>query len=181
MKKVNTPKAQLSLSITNLQNFLWLHKKFPKYFSGYRHSKELMKIYKILIDRPKVWENKIEYEKLEPEEKLHLVFGTDYRHIYTYKAIQNFTLNVGEIKNPELIASIELIKAARDIREGDTILIRRDTRDEDLKIDLQILSGGLFQDSTEDWKVFTLDTIDLKEIRKFIKLVDDDGIKESYG
>lgn len=179
LKIVKTPKAQLSVSVPRLQELLWHKRKFPRYFSKYRYSADLMKIYKVLIDRPKAWENKVQYE-LSPEEKLHHVFGTDFRHIYTYKAIEDFTLIVGEIKNPDQLASPGLVQDARQIRAGDTMLIRKDTRDEELKVDLQILSEGLFQDSSEDWKVFTLDTVDLKTIRQSIKLVDSDGIRESY-
>jgi len=176
---LNTPKAQLSLSVSRLQELLWLNREFPKYFNSFRASPELMKIYKVLIDIPRVWENQIRYD-LEPEEKLHLVFGTDYRHIYTYTVTEDFTLNVGKIKNSSEITDISLINAARQIKAGDTVLIRRDTRDEDLTVDLQILSQGLFQDSSEDWKVFELDTVDLKHIRKYLNLVDQDGMHEQY-
>ena len=84
MKKLKIPKAQLSVSVPRLQELLWHKRKFPL-LSKYRYSADLMKIYKILIDRPKAWENKVQYE-LSPEEKLHHVFGTDFRHIYTYKS-----------------------------------------------------------------------------------------------
>jgi len=171
------PKAHLSLAVPSLQEILFEGRRFPKYFSAYRYSAELMKIYKILVDMPAAWENKVKYE-LNPEEKLHLVFGTDYRHIYTYKVIENFYLELGEFKNQNEIAGIEFQRAARDLKVGDIVLVRKDTRDEDLKIDVQILTQGLFQDSTEDWKVLTMDTLDLGYIRKFLKLVDSDGMRE---
>lgn len=174
---LKTPKAQLTIAVQKLQNLLWLHRNYPKYFLSFKASKELMKIYKILIDRPSVWENKIKYE-LNPEEKLHLVFGTDYRNIYVYKVIEDFTLSLGEFKFKDEILDSNLLDLARQLRVGDVVLIRKDTRDEDLKIDLQILTKGIFQDDSEDWKVFTLDTVDLKHIRKYLKLVDSDGVNE---
>jgi len=176
---LNTPKAQLSLAITKLQNLAWLNRSYPKYFSPYRSSPELMKIYKLFIDRPSVWENNIKYD-LNPEEKLHLIFGTDFRHIYTYEVTEDFTLSFGEFKFKEDILDSELINMARQFKQGDIVLIRKDTRDEDLKVDIQVLSEGLFQDSTEDWKVFTIDTVDLKHIRKYLKLVDSDGMNECF-
>jgi len=44
---LNTPKAQLSLSVSRLQELLWLNREFPKYFNSFRASPELMKIYKV--------------------------------------------------------------------------------------------------------------------------------------
>lgn len=171
------PKAHLTVAVPKLQEILFEGRDYPRYFAPYRYSAELMKIYKILVDSPSVWENSIKYE-LNPEEKLHLVFGTDYRHIYTYEVIEEFFLNFGEFKNQNEIAGIEFQRAARTLRVGDQLLIRKDTRDEELKVDVQILTGGLFQDFTEDWKVLTMDTIDVGHIRKYLKLIDSDGMNE---
>ena len=82
------------------------------------------------------------------------------------------------LKNQNEIAGIEFQRAARTLRVGDQLLIRKDTRDEELKVDVQILTGGLFQDFTEDWKVLTMDTIDVGHIRKYLKLIDSDGMNE---
>lgn len=173
----NKPKAKLSLAVTTLQENLFRLKKFPKYFMSFRYSPDLMKVYKLLIDKPKAWGNNLKYE-VDAEEKVHLVFGTDYRNIYTYEVTEDFYLNIGEFKNQEQIAGIDFQKAARQLRAGDTLLVRKDTRDEELKIDIQILTKGLFQDSTEDWKVLIADTQDLGYIRQYIKLVDSDGVNE---
>ena len=67
------------------------------------------------------------------------------------KAIEDFTLVVGRLK-PRSAGFQSLVQDARQIRAGDIILIRKDTRDEELKVDLQILSDYL--GFLEDWKVF---------------------------
>lgn len=175
--KVKAPKAKLSKPVEVIQKVLWRGEVPPAWCRPYRYSSELMKIYKILIDMPRAWSDSIEYE-LDPEEKVHLVFGTDYRNVYSYEAIEDFKLTVGRFKEEWAVLDGRRLEAARTVRKQDLILIRHDTREESLTVDLQILSDGLLQDDSEDFKVFVIDSIDLKHIRPKLKLVDAGGVYE---
>lgn len=178
-KKYVVPKLGLTMPAQALQSFLWTDKKYPDLFSLYMNSPALMKIYKILVDMPRTWHDHMEYD-LAPDAKLNLVFGADYRTIYEYECIEPFVMNLGVLKNPHEVADAEMIKAARQIQPGNTILVRYDTRDEDMKLDLQILTRGIFQDSSEDWKMFIIDTVDFKHIRRYLKLKDSGGVNEIF-
>lgn len=173
------PRAKMEgLNVKALQDSIWLDREYPIYFRSYRTSKELIKIFKLLVFIPALWHDGIVYET-SPEEKLHTVFGTDSRHIFTYKAVQDFTLNVGEINEKlEQIPPEFTPTKLRKIYKDDLILIRVDTRDEELKVDLQVLTCGLFQDTSDDFRNFRIDTSDLTSFRKYLKLVDKDGIEE---
>lgn len=175
--KAKAPKARISIPVKQLQNLLFLNSKMPDVFPSFKCSPELMKIYKILIDSPKTWENSLEYE-LDPLSKLDLVFGIGHRHIFTYRCYQDFYLNVGELSDQTIPRLPEEIKLARWVQKGDTILIRYDDRDENQVVDVQILTSGLMQDDSEDWKQFTMDTVDLKQIRPYLKLLDKKDIYE---
>jgi hypothetical protein len=47
-------------------------------------------------------------------------------------------------------------------------------------MDMQVLTCGLFQDLSDDFRNFRLDSSDIAQFRKHLKLVDSDGIKEAY-
>lgn len=170
------PRARLTgLSVTQLQKLLWIKREYPEYFRSFKASPELMNIYRILVDKPKTWQDNLQYWP-DPAEKLHLVFGTDYRHIFSYRAVEQFKLEFGELSFPTKLPSDQTVNSAREVYPGYLILVRYDTRDEDMKIELQILSNGLLQDSSEDYKVFNMDTVDFPKIRKYLKLIDSDGV-----
>lgn len=180
IKHFKKPKAKIDgISAPKLQSILFEGKRNPDYCSDYYKSDDLMKIYKLFVHSPKLWQANVVYD-LEPKDKLHFVFGTDFRHIYTYIAQEPFQLTCGELSEHEELPPDYTPHKARAVNKGDTILIRRDTRDEDLKVDVQILSAGLFQDSSEDFRSFRVDTSDIGSFRKFLKLVDDDGVEESF-
>lgn len=176
-----SPKAKMEgLPVQALQQYLWSNRDYPQYFEKFYRSKELLRIYKLLIHQPAAWENGLKYE-IDPVEKLHLVFGTDYRHIFTYEVIQDFDLKVGEYNPaPQQPPANISIKELRRLYKGDIVLIRVDTRDEDLKVDLQVLTSGLFQDGSDDFRNFRVDTIDIASFRRYLKLKDSDGIEEKF-
>lgn len=178
-RKTRAPRARLEqgISSSDIQDILWFNRLYPAYFPTYKFSADLMKIYKLLVNDPELWQEGLTY-KINPADKVHLIFGTSFRHIYTYKATESFSLAVGTLVG-ELPPNYTVSKA-RAIVEGDTILIRRDTRDQELKIEMQILSSGIFQDSSEDFRQFILNTSDLAAVRKHLKLIDNDGLKEQF-
>lgn len=176
-----SPKAKMEgLSVQALQQYLWSNREYPPYFEKLYRSKELLRIYKMLIHVPAAWENGLKYD-IDPLEKLHLVFGTDYRHIFTYQVIEDFTLNVGEHDSkPEQLPANVTVRDIRRLYKGDIVLIRVDTRDEELKVDLQVLTCGLFQDTSDDFRNFRIDTIDIASFRRYLELKDSDGIEEKF-
>lgn len=176
-KDAKKPKARLKEQASVIQKILWENKVYPKKFAPFVHSAELMRIYKILIDLTRTWQDGMEYD-LNPYEKLGLVFGVNHRAIYTYQVTDDFYLNIGEFSDKTLSISKDDATMARSLRMGDIVLIRYDNRDPELKVDMQILTAGLFQDDTEDWKCFTFDSIDFKLIRPYLKLIDSEGVHE---
>lgn len=184
-KKLKTPKAPRAkmegVNVKILQDALWTGQEYPEYFNSYRMSAELIKIFKILVNKPTYWHDGLIFNVTDPVEKLHVVFGTDYRHIFTYIAVEDFTLTCGEIvEKLEAIPANYAPSKLRRIYKDDLILIRVDKRDEDLKMDLQVLTSGLFQDTSDDFRNFKLDSSDLVYFRKYLKLVDNDGVKEKF-
>lgn len=186
-RKLKKPKAQLEgVSISKLQELIWNKqgRKFPSYFDKYLFSPNLMSIYKILVHEPVFWSDGVMY-KLDPVEKLHEVFASDYRHIYQYEASTDFFMAVGEYnvlaKRPIDVS----IKDCRKILAGNTVLMRRDTRydgdtGDNSVVDIQILSGGLFQDVvSEEYRNFKMDISDFfAYVRPYLKLIDGDGMEE---
>lgn len=174
-RKLKTPKAKMEgLNVKALQDLLFSGKEFPEYFNKFAASKELMMIFKLLVVQPSAIEDGLEY-KLDVQEKLHHVFGTDYRTIYTYEVIEDFMLNVGEVAYIEEVPEGQTPRKLRALFRGDVVLIRVDTRDEDLTADLQVLTSGLFQDTSDDFRNFKIDIEDIKQFRSKLKLVDKDG------
>ncbi len=177
-RKLKTPKAKMEgLNVKALQDLLFSGKEFPEYFNKFAASKELMMIFKLLVVQPSAIEDGLEY-KLDVQEKLHHVFGTDYRTIYTYEVIEDFVLNVGEVAYIEPLPEDQTPNKIRRVFRGDVVLIRVDTRDEDLTADLQVLTSGLFQDTSDDFRNFKIDIEDIKQFRNKLKLVDKDGNDE---
>jgi hypothetical protein len=182
-KKAKTPKSPRAkmegLAVRTLQDALWKGRDYPKYFYKYAHSAELIKIFKIMVNRPAYWQDGLIYE-MAPHDKLHHVFGTDSRFIFTYEVMEDFILKVGEINEIEPIPADYPPSKLRKLYRGDIVLIRVDKRDPDLKMDMQVLTCGLFQDLSDDFRNFRLDSSDIAQFRKHLKLVDSDGIKEAY-
>ena len=182
-KKLKTPKAPRAkmegLNVKVLQDALWTGREYPEYFNSYRTSAEPLKIFKILVNKPTYWQDGLVYSA-DPVEKLHVVFGTDYRYIFTYIAIEDFVLTAGEINEIEPIPANFPPSKLRRVYKDDTLLIRVDKRDIELKIELQVLTSGLFQDCSDDFRNFKLDSSDLVHFRKHLKLVDNDGVEEKF-
>lgn len=180
-RKLKTPKAKMEgLNVKALQDLLFNSQEYPEYFNKFAASKELMMIFKLLVVQPSAIESGLEY-KLDVQEKLHHVFGIDYRTIYTYEVVEDFILNVGKVSYIEEVPEGQTPRKLRALFKGDVVLIRVDTRDEDLTCDLQVLTSGLFQDTSDDFRNFKIDIEDIKQFRSKLKLVDKDGNnEESY-
>lgn len=180
-RKLKTPKAKMEgLNVKALQDLLFNSQEYPEYFNKFAASKELMMIFKLLVVQPSAIESGLEY-KLDVQEKLHHVFGVDYRTIYTYEVVEDFILNVGKVSYIEEVPEGQTPRKLRALFKGDVVLIRVDTRDEDLTCDLQVLTSGLFQDTSDDFRNFKIDIEDIKQFRSKLKLVDKDGNnEESY-
>lgn len=183
-RKLKVPKAKMEgINIKSLQDLFFLGKEYPNYFYKYIESKELMMIFKLLVQQPAAWEDGLEYSfnQLNINEKLNNVFGVSSRFIYTYEVIEDFMLNVGEVSYLEPLPENQTPHKIRRLYKGDIVLIRVDTRDEDLTADLQVLTSGLFQDTSDDFRNFKIDIEDIKQFRSKLKLVDKDGNnEESY-
>lgn len=180
-RKLKTPKAKMEgLNVKALQDLLFNSQEYPEYFNKFAASKELMMIFKLLVVQPSAIESGLEY-KLDVQEKLHHVFGVDYRTIYTYEVVEDFILNVGKVSYIEEVPEGQTPRKLRALFKGDVVLIRVDTRDEDLTCDLQVLTSGLFQDTSDDFRNFKIDIEDIKQFRSKLKLVDkDSNNEESY-
>jgi hypothetical protein len=177
-RKLKVPKAKMEgINVKALQSLLFYKKEYPEYFNKYSDSKELMMVFKLLVAQPSAIEEGLEYE-LDIQEKLHHVFGTDYRTIYTYEVVEDFILNVGEVLYLENMPEGQPPRKLRALYKGDIVLIRVDTRDEDLTADLQVLTSGLFQDTSDDFRNFKIDIEYIKQFRNKLKLVDKDGQDE---
>jgi hypothetical protein len=177
-RKLRVPKAKMEgINVKALQSLLFYKKEFPEYFNKYSDSKELMMIFKLLVAQPSAIENGLNY-KLDVQEKLHHIFGTDYRQIFTYEVIEDFVLNVGEVSYNEEMPEGQTPRKLRALYRGDVVLIRVDSRDEDLMVDLQVLTAGLFQDTSDDFRNFRMNTSDIAQFRSKLKLVDKDGQDE---
>lgn len=178
-KTPKAPRAKMEgLAVKALQDALWPNRPFPKYMNKFAASAELMKVFKLLVHLPKHWENGLIYETIDIRDKLDHVFGIEYRHIFTYEVMEDFVLRVGEIQYNEDMPEGMTPTKLRAAYKGDIVLIRVDTRDEDLVVDLQILTSGIFQDTSDDFRNFKIDTIDIAQFRKYLKLVDKDGQDE---
>jgi hypothetical protein len=174
-RKLRVPKAKMEgINVKALQSLLFYKKEFPEYFNKYSDSKELMMIFKLLVAQPSAIENGLNY-KLDIQEKLHHIFGTDYRQIFTYEVIEDFVLNAGEVSYNEEMPEGQTPRKLRALYKGDVVLIRVDSRDEDLMVDLQVLTAGLFQDTSDDFRNFRMNTSDIAQFRSKLKLVDKDG------
>lgn len=177
-KSPKAPRAKMEgLNVKLLQDSLFKNKEYPKYFNSFRTSPELLKIFKILVNRPAFWQDGL-LLSFTPEDKLYNVFGADYRYIFSYRAVEDFTLTCGLVNEIEPIPHNFPPQKLRKVYAGDLILIRVDKRSEEMKLDLQILTKGLFQDTSDDFRNFIIDTNDLTTFRKYIKLIDTDGIRE---
>lgn len=169
--KPRQPRGKLEINVGLLQDLLWKHRQYPPYFDRYRYSPELMKIFKILVDKPSFWENGIQYN-FPPDDKLYLVFGSEHRRIVTYKAECDFMFNLGYLWDTDESLLPTKLEKARQVYKNDLLLLRVDDRNDNESADIQILSHGLFQDLTEDYKVFTINKYDMKQIRSNLKLVE---------
>lgn len=164
------------LPLAKLQSMLF-PTGMPKYFTKFDESPDLIKIFKLLVYRPAVIQNSISY-KMDIIKKLNFVFGTEYRHIITYKAANTFTITHGELIDTDDSNPIPPDTSRADLRiiyEGDLILVRVDNNSKDygLEIDVQVLTCGLFQDTTDDFRQFKLDREHFfKYYRKYMTLVD---------
>lgn len=174
-RKLKVPKAKMEgINVKALQDILFSKREYPEYFYKYSDSKELMMIFKLMVVQPTAWEDGLAH-RLDIKDKLNHVFGTDYRRIYTYKVVESFKLIAGELIEPESRPEEQTTHKLRALYKGDIVLIRVDTRDEDLKADMQILTSGTFQDTSDDNRNFKIDIEDIKQFRDKLKIVDKDG------
>lgn len=180
--KPMAPRAKMpGLNVTKLQTTLFGETVYPEYFHTFRKSAELMKIFKILVNKPQYWQDGISYV-MDIRDKIDLIFGAKERRILTYKACNNFYINVGEINDIEdNIPPETTSENIRQVFENDLILVRVDkasSYNTELKCDIQVLSNGLFQDTDEDFRCLLLDREDFLTIRHNLKVVDLDGLKD---
>ena len=176
------PRAKMpGVNVTVLQNTLFGESYYPEYFHTFRKSAELMKIFKILVNKPHYWQDGISYV-MDVRDKIDMIFGAKTRKILTYKACQDFYINAGEINDLEDNIPPELaIDDIRQVYKNDLVLMRIDkdlAYNPELKCDIQILSNGLFQDTDEDFRAIILDREDFIAIRHNLKIVDLDGLND---
>lgn len=177
----------LGINIKKLQDFLFdTDKGLPSYFKSFKRSPDLMKIFKILIQEPKIIHNGIEY-KMGIDEKINFIFGTGHRHILTYKASQKFHISIGELVDTDdscVIPPWISMEELRTVQEGDLVLVRFDKKDssEGMLLEIQVLTCGLFQSTEDDFRQFRVDREDFfNYYRKYLELKDlgdDTSVKE---
>ena len=177
--KPRKPRGKLDINVSLLQGQLWEGRKYPSTYEKFRHSPDLMKIYKILVNKPTFWQDGIKYT-FSAADKVHLVFGEGYRDILVYKACEDFNLEQGILWDTDEALAADKIKTARQVYVNDTILVRRDSRDRLGQMDVQVLSAGLLQDTSEDYKIFTMNNFDLKYFRDKITLIEGSEFNENY-
>jgi hypothetical protein len=178
--KPRQPRGKLGINVGLLQQLLWKGKQYPAVLERYRYSPELMKIFKILVNQPSFFHEGIKYD-FSPDDKLALVFGEGHRHIYTYKATEDFYMDLGILWDTDESLSEPLIDKARDVRVNDILLLRVDNRNNSDTVDLQVLSASILQDNSEDYKVFTLNKSDFVRIRSKLKFVKEGQNENLYG
>lgn len=111
---------------------------------------------------------------------IHELLGGRHRDVLRYKVKTPFTLTNGIFRPMGEVPDGFKPALARKLYKNDTILARFDKRDKnDMFIEVQILTNGLFGSDDEDWKVFLLTVQEFSDILKFMKR--EERIKDGTG
>lgn len=161
-----------------LERFLWPD-GLPEYMPRYKKSPELMALFYVLFNL-NYSEEVLNNEPFQSnstssaalEERMRLILGADNRKIITYRVTQSFTLTSGEFIPMGELPLYATVSKARRIEVGELVLARIDQKDlaQRGSIELQIITGNLFDSSSDDdHRMFRLTPLDFSKYMAYLK------------
>ncbi len=159
------PKAVFKgYTISDLCKLLYRRKVQPRWAPKFEHSPDLALIYKMLVHDLNWIVGGLHYEEklIAPWDKVRMVFNDDHRVIVSYRALKNFKITVGEYhaKPDNQPPKGYCPSKAADVVKGDTLLVRYDKSDPNRKVEVQVVTGDLFDSDQDDWRIFLMDLED---------------------